>query len=67
MKNFVMPRKNIIQIGKGNSSLKCRNKEMPLRTGTKFDKAEYEEKLNEYYEKCFPIISRQVFRNTIID
>ncbi|CAD1472715.1 unnamed protein product, partial [Heterotrigona itama] len=32
-----------------------------------FDKAEYEEMLNEHYEKYSPMISRQAFKNTIID
>lgn len=35
--------------------------------GLKFDKADYEEKLNEYYENYSLIISRLVFNNTIVD
>ncbi|CAD1474210.1 unnamed protein product, partial [Heterotrigona itama] len=38
-----------------------------IQTNDKFDRLEYEEKLNEYYEKHSPIISRESFGNTIID
>ncbi|KAK1132063.1 hypothetical protein K0M31_016201 [Melipona bicolor] len=65
-KLHIMPVENIIQIVH-NSSLKYRNEEMLLTIRTKFDKAEYEEKLNEYYEKYSPIISRRAFENTTID
>ncbi|KAK1137266.1 hypothetical protein K0M31_001780 [Melipona bicolor] len=48
--------------------LKFENEEIKSFTiKAKFDKAEYEEKLNEYYEKYSPIISRRAFKNTIID
>lgn len=52
----------------GNSSLQRRNEEMkPLTVKFVCDVATYEEKLNEYYEKSTPIISRQAVKDTIIE
>lgn len=61
------PVENIMQIV-NSSSRKCRNEEMtPLGAtiGQKFDKTEFEEKLND--ENHSLIISRLVFKNTIVD
>ena len=62
-----MPLENSDQ-NDNSSSLKYGKKETkPLTIRAKFDKAAYEDKLNEYYEKYFPAISRQAFEKTIIE
>ncbi|CAD1468704.1 unnamed protein product [Heterotrigona itama] len=53
-----------------NSSLKygaMYEETKPRTIRAQFDKAEYEEMLNEHYETYSPMISQQVFKNTIID
>ena len=63
----IVPLENIDQ-SVDNSLLKYRNEETKQFTiRAQFDKVEYEEKLNENYEKYSPIISRQTFKDTIID
>ena len=62
-----MPLKNTDQ-SVNNVSLKYGNEEsQPFTMTAKFNKAEYEEKLNEFYEKYSPTISRQAFKKIIIE
>ncbi|CAD1477758.1 unnamed protein product [Heterotrigona itama] len=60
--------KNTGQSVDDSSSTRRREEEMkPVMVKATFDPATYEEKLTEYYEKHSPVISRQAFKDTIID
>lgn len=63
----IIPAKSTDQIV-DYSAMKCRSKKRPLEMEPEFERAlaDYEEKLNEYYDKYSPIISRRAFTDAIV-